>query len=286
MTSLLESVLALADRASEAILAIAAGGVASATKDDGSPVTRADRASDEILRDGLAGLAGGAFVLTEESFAAPPAGLRRYWCVDPLDGTKEFIRGLDEFTVNVALIEDGEPILGVVTVPARRAAYWAFRGGGAWRRQRSGAPERLGGAPAAGADLDAVVSRSHLSPETQSFLDRLGVRRVRPMGSSAKICAVAEGSADIYPRLGPTWYWDSAAGAAIAREAGCRVVDADARDLSYPAREPWKHPAFIVYRPGRIALEKSESHAETPCTRAAPRASPHGAGQAQRPPDT
>jgi len=216
-------------------------------KADGSPLTRADLASHEVIVAGLEPLRPAFPILSEEGdlTAAEQGGWETFWCVDPLDGTKEFIRGFPDYTVNIALVQHAEPILGVVYAPAAAALFWAARGTGAHKRADDG-PDQPIAAATSDSPATAVVSRSHLSPETKTYLDRLGVREMVQRGSSVKICAVAEGSADIYPRLGPTCVWDTAAGSAVAREAGCRVIDLQGAALSYDPAEGLKRPGFIV----------------------------------------
>ena len=247
LRSLLDSAKPLAVSAGQAILKVDANREA-VIKQDGSPLTQADLASHRTIDEGLRALQPALPILSEEGDLdrLPPGMFKAYWCVDPLDGTKEFIKGLDEYTVNIALVEKGRPSLGVVYVPASSVLYFAAEGLGAWKTVAGGEPQRI-----APRDCDrptiAVVSRSHLSDETQLFLDRFGITDVVRHGSSLKLCAVAEGSADIYPRLGPTCLWDTAAGAAVCREASCRVTDLDRNDLSYDPREGLKRPGFLVY---------------------------------------
>ena len=193
-------------------------------KDDRSPVTLADEVAHEILVRGLERLAPGTPVISEEAEAASfdrRQSWRRFWLVDPLDGTKEFIKRRAEFTVNVALIEDGEPVLGAVLAPALDLLYWAVKGEGAWKEERGGAPERIYSRPAApGAPLTVVESLSHPSDELEQYLKTIPVARRVKAGSSLKFCWVAEGRADVYPRLGPTMEWDVAAGDCVYRQSG------------------------------------------------------------------
>jgi len=247
---LLEEVGLLARRAGQAIEAVREGPLDTEEKADGSPVTRADRAAEAVLVAGLRALLPGVAVVSEEGdveAALAEAG-SSYWLVDPLDGTKEFLKGLPEYTVNVALVEAGVSVLGAIHVPAADTLYLATRGQGARRRDARGETHLL--APPVVHPRRAVVSRSHLSPETSALLARLGVTETVPRGSSLKMCAVAEGVADLYPRLGPTRLWDTAAGAAIAAEAGCAVVDLDGRPLRYGLAEGLVRPAFLVSAPG------------------------------------
>ena len=193
-------------------------------KADGSPVTGADLAADAILRDGLTALDPAVPYLSEEH-EIPPYEVRRrwsrYWLVDPLDGTKEFVNRNGEFTVNVALIEDGEPVLGVVAAPAAGLLYYARVGEGAWKREASGPPRRLRSTLSSPSDpLRVVESRSHPTAALEAFLEPLTVVERVKRGSSLKFCVVAEGRADVYPRLGPTMEWDVAAGDCVHRHSG------------------------------------------------------------------
>jgi 3'(2'), 5'-bisphosphate nucleotidase len=248
--ALLEEVGRLARRAGAAVEAVRGGPLETEEKADGSPVTRADKAAETILVAGLRPLLPGAAVVSEEGDveAAMAGAGSTYWLVDPLDGTKEFLKGLPEYTVNVALVEAGVPILGVIYVSAADCLYLAARGCGARRRDGSG--EMRLQAPSVAQPRRAVVSRSHLSPETGELLARLGVTETIPRGSSLKMCAVAEGAADLYPRLGPTRLWDTAAGTAIAREAGCDVVALDGTPLRYDLASGLVRPGFLVSAPG------------------------------------
>ena len=193
-------------------------------KDDRSPVTLADEAAHGLLVDGLRRLDPSTPVISEEAEAASfetRRGWSRFWLVDPLDGTKEFIKHRAEFTVNVALIEHGEPVLGVVLAPALDLLYWAVKGEGAWREEKARPAERIySTAPRPGAPLTVVESLSHPSPELEEYLHTVPVARRVKAGSSLKFCWVAEGRADIYPRLGPTMEWDVAAGDCIYRQSG------------------------------------------------------------------
>lgn len=214
-------------------LAVAAGhaamahyheGIAVERKSDQSPVTAADHAAHMIIVQGLGHWDSAIPIISEEG-AIPDAATRsrwhRFWLVDPLDGTKEFIQRNGEFTVNIALIDHGVPVLGVIYAPALELLYYAGEGMGAWRRAGAGAPERIHSQPALpGHALRVAESRSHPSTELEDYLARLPVRERVPAGSSLKFCRVAEGAADIYPRLGPTMEWDVAAGDCIFRNSG------------------------------------------------------------------
>jgi 3'(2'), 5'-bisphosphate nucleotidase len=178
----------------------------------------------DILVRGLRRIDPGTPVVSEEAEAASFEIRRRwnrFWLVDPLDGTKEFIKRRAEFTVNVALIEDGEPVFGVVLAPALDLLYWAVKGEGAWREEKAGPPQRIYSGPLEpGTPLTVVESLSHPSTELEEYLKTIPVARRVKAGSSLKFCWVAEGRADVYPRLGPTMEWDVAAGDCIYRQSG------------------------------------------------------------------
>ena len=227
VTALLRAaVIDLAREAGRATMTYYDGAVAAGVreKEDKSPVTLADEVAHGILLDGLGRLDPDTPVVSEEAEAAPfetRRAWRRFWLVDPLDGTKEFIKRRAEFTVNVALIEDGEPVFGVVLAPALGLLYWAVKGGGAWREESGEAPARIySTAPASGTPLTVVESLSHPSPELEEYLRTIPVARRVKAGSSLKFCWVADGRADVYPRLGPTMEWDVAAGDCIYRQSG------------------------------------------------------------------
>jgi 3'(2'), 5'-bisphosphate nucleotidase len=225
-TELRTAILDLVREAGRATMTYYDGTIAAEVreKDDRSPVTLADEVAHGILVDGLRRLDPVTPVVSEEAEAASfeiRRVWRRFWLVDPLDGTKEFIKHRAEFTVNVALIDQGEPVLGVVLAPALDLLYWAVKGGGAWREEKGGPAERIySSAPAAGTPLTVVESLSHPSAELEQYLLTIPVARRVKAGSSLKFCWVAEGRADIYPRLGPTMEWDVAAGDCIYRQSG------------------------------------------------------------------
>ncbi|HEX2218354.1 MAG TPA: 3'(2'),5'-bisphosphate nucleotidase CysQ [Gemmatimonadales bacterium] len=216
-------------------------------KDDRSPVTLADEVAHGILVDGLRRIDPDTPVISEEAAAADfeaRRGWRRFWLVDPLDGTKEFIKRRAEFTVNVALIEDGEPVLGVVEAPALDLLYWAVKGEGAWREEKGAPAERIySTVPTPGEPLTVVESLSHPSHELEEYLKTIPVAKRVKAGSSLKFCWVAEGRADIYPRLGPTMEWDVAAGDCVYRQSG--------RDGERPSpltynKPDLRNPSFVI----------------------------------------
>ncbi len=244
---LLEQVKQIAQKAGQAILAVSSQLGDVETKEDGSPLTRADMASHNAIQAGLEKLQPVLPILSEEGdLQKDIATWNAFWCVDPLDGTKEFVKGLGEYTVNIAIVDRGMPILGVIYIPTQKVLYCAAKGKGAWKQVDGQSPEHIA-ASACSQAKTAVVSRSHLSEDTETFLKRLGVVEMIQHGSSLKICAVAEGKADLYPRHGPTCLWDTAAGVAIAIEAGCVVVDLQGKALSFDPQAGIKHKGFLVY---------------------------------------
>ena len=251
----LEAVRGIARRAGGAIMRVYAQEFDVELKDDRSPLTAADRAAHELIVAGLQALEPRLPVLSEESAAQEIADRRswpRYWLVDPLDGTKEFIRRNGEFTVNIALIEDHEPVLGVVFAPALDAMYSGVVGVGAWRRQGEQPAQDITVTRPAASPPRVVGSRSHASPALLEYLERLGPHALRSMGSSLKICLVAAGEADVYPRLGPTSEWDTAAAHAVLLAAGGSMMDLTGGPLRYNAREGLLNPHFIACGdPGR-----------------------------------
>ena len=248
----LDPVRALAGEASAQILEIYATAFEVATKEDHSPLTAADLAAHHAIVAGLQRLTPAIPILSEESAAIPfaeRAKWRRFWLVDPLDGTKEFIQRNGQFTVNIALIEEHEPVLGVVRVPVAGLCYFAARGHGAFREEPGQSPQAIQVKPLqADRPVRVVGSRSHGGPGLQKFAAALGAHELVTIGSSLKFCQVAEGAADVYPRFGPTSEWDTAAAQAIVEVAGGRVVSAETGEpLHYNIRESLLNPYFIVY---------------------------------------
>jgi 3'(2'), 5'-bisphosphate nucleotidase len=241
----------IAREAGERIMAIYACGTAAAAtaKQDGSPLTAADLAAEEAIVAGLARHCPGVPVVSEEgagAAAAPPKG--RFILVDPLDGTKEFLSRTGEFTVNIALVEDGAPSCGVVYAPALGRLWLGVVGKGAEAVSAGTGPNRPILARRPGAAVVAVASRSHRDPETEAFLARLAVAERRSIGSSLKFCLVAGGEADVYPRFGPTMEWDTAAGHAVLVAAGGRVETPDGQPLRYgKSGTGWRNGPFVAW---------------------------------------
>ena len=250
---LLKEMERLALEAGAKAMTIYAGPYAIDAKGDASPVTEADRLGEEIILTGLAAAAPDIPVLAEEaaSEGTIPALGREFFLVDPLDGTKEFITKTGEFTVNIALVRGGEAIIGVVYAPAMAKLYAGRKGRGAYlRRVGSGAdPERIHARRRPADGLVAVASRSHRGPETDEFLSTLKIADFAAAGSSLKFCLIAEGLADVYPRLGRTMEWDTGAGQAVLEAAGgCVVEFGSGLPLRYGKKERgFDNPHFIAW---------------------------------------
>lgn len=245
--SLLDKVLEIADAASRKVMEIYQTDFEVQTKDDDSPITAADIASHHVIVDGLKALTPDIPILSEESANAPwdeRKGWTRFWLVDPIDGTKDFTNRTGEFTVNIALIENGEPVMGVVTAPALEEAYWGIKGQGAWKREADGSTRKLEvvNPPKA---VRAVASKNHMNEETRTFIEQLGDHELVQAGSSLKFCRIAEGQADIYPRLGPTCEWDTGAAHAVLVAAGGKVTQLDGTPLAY-GKEDVLNPYFVA----------------------------------------
>ena len=249
LKSLVEPIVALARDAGSAILEVYSTDFDVQEKDDDSPLTQADLASHRWIDAGLRSLTPDIPIISEES-GLPDYDERRawkrYWIVDPLDGTKEFVNRNGEFTVNIALIEDGRPVLGVVHVPVQAKTYVGCEGLGAQRRNEDSDPVSIRVSASSESPLRVVGSRSHRGASLDAFLARVGEHEMIPMGSSLKFCVVAEGGADLYPRLGPTSEWDTAAAQAVVEQAGGRVVTLDGKPMKYNAKADILNPHFMV----------------------------------------
>jgi 3'(2'), 5'-bisphosphate nucleotidase len=241
------AILELAREAGRATMTYYDGATEVREKEDRSPVTLADEVAHRILVEGLQRLDPETPVVSEEAESAAweaRRGWRRFWLVDPLDGTKEFIKKRAEFTVNLGLIEDGEPTFGVVLAPALDLLYWAEKGRGAWREVKTGAAERIYSTePTPGTPLTIVESLSHPSAELEEYLKTIPVKERVKAGSSLKFCWVAEGKADVYPRLGPTMEWDVAAGDCIYRQSGRRGERPSPLTYNKP---DLRNPSFVI----------------------------------------
>ncbi|MBM3517932.1 MAG: 3'(2'),5'-bisphosphate nucleotidase CysQ [Alphaproteobacteria bacterium] len=253
----------MTDRASETLaiairdLAIAAGAVilriyedpiAVRAKEDRSPATDADEAAEKMILAALARLTPSIPVIAEEAVAAghvPDISGGRFWLVDPLDGTREFISRNGEFTVNIALIEDGRPALGAVHIPAKATSYYAAGPGAVWRQRAGHGAEAISVRAPAADGLVVVASRSHRDAKTDEWLTSVRVKSFAAAGSSLKFCLVAAGEADVYPRLGRTMEWDTAAGQAVLEAAGGSVTTIEGVPLRY-GKPGFENPFFIA----------------------------------------
>jgi 3'(2'), 5'-bisphosphate nucleotidase len=249
LDALREGIIALAREAAARILVVYDSDFAVERKDDQSPLTAADMAAHHCIVDGLEQLTPDIPVLSEESAEDVAALVRRrwsrLWLVDPLDGTREFVKRNGEFTVNIALIDDGVPILSVVQAPVTGALWHAARGRGAFRREgRHDIPlaTRIPALP----PLRVAASRSHADPRSAALMQRMGDIEPMPLGSSLKFCRIAEGGMDVYPRFGPTSEWDTAAGQCVLEAAGGLVIDPRGRPLRYNQRDTILNGDFLA----------------------------------------
>lgn len=246
-SSILPDVIKVADEASEKVLHIYQSDFKVSYKADDSPITAADTAAHDIITHGLRSISQDIPILSEEGKDIPweeRKNWRRFWLVDPVDGTKDFTQRTGEFTVNIAMIEDGDPVMGVVIAPALKEAYWGVAGEGAYMRDRTGKVHRIRVAEPK-AVKRVVASKNHLNEETRTFIDKLGEHELVQAGSSLKFCRIAEGHADIYPRLGPTSEWDTAAAHAVLAAAGGKVETLEGKPLKY-GKEDILNPHFIA----------------------------------------
>lgn len=249
---LLAEVRRLSAKAAMAILEIYQNDFSVAYKSDETPVTEADYESHSIIKRGLALLTPEIPFLSEESADLPYAERRRwrrYWLVDPLDGTREFINRRDDFTINVALIDEGKAVLGLVEAPARRVCYSAVSGLGAYKHLPDQAARRLQARKDHHGRPVVALSLSHASKKTEAFINRLGSYELLRRGSIIKCCLIAEGKADLYPRFGKTGEWDTAAGQCVLEEAGGFLTNFHNRPLRYNRKPSLINPPFIAYSP-------------------------------------
>ncbi|WP_243041786.1 3'(2'),5'-bisphosphate nucleotidase CysQ [Dyella sedimenti] len=250
ISPLLQQVAAIAREAGEAILVVYGEDFEVQRKQDHSPVTAADLAAQQVITDRLARLDAALPVVSEEASNAPWAQRRewhRYWLVDPLDGTREFIKRNGEFTVNIALIEDHRPVLGVVLAPVTGELYAAARGQGAWMQADAEAPWLRIGTRGLAAPATVAGSRSHGGASTGLLHQLIGDGyQSMPLGSSLKFCLVARGAADVYLRRGATSEWDTAAAQSVLEEAGGAVLDLDGEPLRYNRGDSLINPEFIA----------------------------------------
>ncbi|MBL8260423.1 MAG: 3'(2'),5'-bisphosphate nucleotidase CysQ [Candidatus Competibacteraceae bacterium] len=252
LSALVEPAQAIAREAGRRILNVYAGAFGVTEKADQSPVTAADMASHDCILRGLAELTPAIPVLSEE---APDAGFSQrsrwewLWLVDPLDGTREFIKRNDQFSVNIALIHRHEAVFGLVFIPVGGICYYALRGGGAYKRAGADQPpQRIQAARVCPYPARIISSlESYRTRRLQAYLSHLGPHRHLGMGGGLKSCLVAEGAADLYPRFGPTGEWDTAAAQVIVEQAGGHITDMQLRPLRYNARPILINPDFFAF---------------------------------------
>lgn len=248
----IDDIIKIAKDAGQAILEVYHTDFDTAYKEDQSPLTQADLASHQLILASLQALSPDIPVLSEESKAIAyeeRKGWTTFWMVDPLDGTKEFVKRNGEFTVNIALIEHGNPILGVVHSPILETTYSAAHRQGSFKTLKDGEPQKIQMSAHKTGSLNVVASRSHAGAETEALLNKL--RQDYPdlnlvsIGSSLKLCLVAEGNAHLYPRLGPTMEWDTAAAQCVVEQAGGKVLNLEGKSLAYN-KENLLNPFFMV----------------------------------------
>ena len=246
--SFVDQLLAIAQQAATITLRYHRKNISIEYKEDESPVTIADQESNQCIVEQLTQLTPHIPVIAEEDDRHTDLcqQTQRFWLVDPLDGTKEFIQGRDDFTINIALIEQGRPTVAVQCIPAQSLIYLALGDQGAYRITADGTRQRIYAKTMNETHPIMVVSRSHLSSATQSFIERYPHAEVQARGSSLKLCLLAEGVADMYPRFSTTMEWDTAAGHAILLAAGGNVMTLDNKELTY-GKEGFVNPHFIAY---------------------------------------
>ncbi len=247
---LIKPLVDIATQAGEAILAIYNTHFSVETKEDASPLTAADKASHQTIVSALEKLTPDIPILSEESAVidwAERSAWPEYWLIDPLDGTKEFIKRNGEFTVNIALIQEHKAVLGIVYAPVLRRCFYGYKNGGAFEHTAAGDIRPIMAARTVQSPLRVVGSRSHRGELLDAYLARLGDHVMVPMGSSLKLCLVATGEADLYPRLGPTSEWDTAAAQAVVECAGGQVTNLDGQPLMYNTKASLLNPHFLVF---------------------------------------
>jgi 3'(2'), 5'-bisphosphate nucleotidase len=253
---LVDALVAASIAAGDVILEVRRGGLSVEKKTDSSPVTEADRAAERLIAARLAEVAPSTPMIAEEAVyeGRIPEIDREFFLVDPLDGTREFVKGGNDFTVNIGLVRNGVPTVGVIFVPATGKLYGGTPAG-AWRAEVVNGvvsprrPMRVRTPP--DGPIDVVASRSHRNRETDAFIARFDVGQIVSAGSSVKFCVIAAGEADLYPRMGTTMQWDTAAGEAILRAAGGRVITEEGARLFYgrgpaPGADAFRNPSFIA----------------------------------------
>ena len=250
LSELLDNLIKISKLAGDEILDVYNGTIDVTLKDDLSPLTDADRRSNAVITSKLSALYPEIPILSEEGKEIDFSERKKwslFWLIDPLDGTKEFIKRNGEFTVNIALIEDGCPIVGIVYAPTKNTFWYGAKGIGSFIIENNSKSKEIFVQDDIEDPIRIVSSRSHPSPKLQSYLDRFQNHEIVNMGSSLKICLVADGTAHIYPRLGPTMEWDSGAGHAVLKYAGGFLTDATTGNELIYNKENLRNPDFICY---------------------------------------
>ncbi len=249
LKELLDPVIQIAYQAGKVIMEVYESGFHIEEKSDHTPVTEADLAANNIIETSLKELTPHLPILTEEATITPYSerkNWQRYWLIDPLDGTREFIKRNGEFTVNIALIDGDESVMGVVYAPVIGVLYYAAKGQGAFKQASTNEPVTIQVREKCADKTVVACGRSHPTEEVIHFLDNLGEHEIIRVGSALKSCMVAEGKADLYPRLGPTSEWDTAAAQCVVEEAGGAITDTNMQRLRYNTKEDLLNPNFFV----------------------------------------
>ncbi len=254
----IDSLIEISKEAGEAIMNIYSTNYDYAIKKDDSPITIADTTSNDIISDSLRSLTPNIPILSEENSDIPYEERylwETYWLVDPLDGTKEFIQRNDDFTVNIALIQNNRPVFGVIYIPATKELFWGTKANGSYHIDDKGHQTSINVSQKTGESIRLAMSRSHPSDELNKIMSKIKKKEVITAGSSLKFCLVANGSADCYPRFGPTSEWDTGAGEAIVIFAGGYVCQEDGQQILYNKKRNYINSSFIVANSRELATQ-------------------------------
>ncbi|MCK4864136.1 MAG: 3'(2'),5'-bisphosphate nucleotidase CysQ [Gammaproteobacteria bacterium] len=249
LKELLDPVIQIAYQAGKVIMEVYDAGFSVEKKSDHTPVTEADMAANNVIESSLKELTPHLPILTEEAKPMPYSERKkwaRYWLIDPLDGTREFIKRNGEFTVNIALIDGDESVMGVVYAPVLGVIYYAAKGQGAFKQESTNEPKAIHVNDNCSGKTVVTCGRSHPTEQVINFLENLGEHEIVRVGSALKSCMVAEGKADLYPRLGPTSEWDTAAAQCVVEEAGGAITDTNMQRLRYNTKDDLLNPDFFV----------------------------------------
>lgn len=249
LKELLDPVIQIAYQAGKEIMEVYDAGFSVENKSDHTPVTEADIAANKVIEAGLKAITPHLPILTEETKPTPYSERKtwpRYWLIDPLDGTREFIKRNGEFTVNIALIDGDVSVMGVVYAPVIGVLYYAAKGQGAFKQESTSEPKEIHVRENCSGKTVVACGRSHPTAEMETFIANLGEHEVIRVGSALKSCMVAEGKADLYARLGPTSEWDTAAAQCVVEEAGGAITDTSMQRLRYNTKEDLLNPHFFV----------------------------------------